>query len=281
MEKEVTFSFDLLPGDMIFLAFVNGELTNSAKYFSSFAYVSQDDSISLTGKFGETPNCKWRPWQYSQRLAIAQQVADFKRKIPNHLAAKTERSTMTQFIAGKKSRQEFKPFIGKLYDKEVVEPLYIKNNGVQYLHTMLLDLAISKNNLPNTLDSLSELPPNCALARYLKAMENDVKAGRMKKQLANFLLEDRGKDKSFTYRLTGKDSQLILHGFMYLGKATQGDSTDPKLLMDLLPIVFIGTKLRDCAVIFSMYHLTEENLAKLPQLRHDYFTAVVLFGSSV
>ena len=110
-------------------------------------------------------------------------------------------------------------------------------------------------------------------------MENDVKAGRMKKQLGKWLLEDRDKDKNFSYRLTGKDSRLILHGFMYLVKAIQGDSTDPKLLMDLLPIVFIGTKLRDCAAIF--FHLTGENLAKLTQLCHDYFTAVALFGSSV
>ena len=51
--------------------------------------------------------------------------------------------------------------------------------------------------------------------------------------------------------------------------------------MKLLPIVFIGTKLRDCAAIFSMYHLTEEDLAKLPQLCHDYLTAAALFGSSV
>ena len=58
---------------MKFLAFVNGELANAAKYFSSFANVSQDDSMSLTGKFGETPDCKGRPWQYSQRLAFAQQ----------------------------------------------------------------------------------------------------------------------------------------------------------------------------------------------------------------
>ena len=81
--------------------------------------------MSLTGKFGDTANCKCRPWQYSQRLAIAQQVADFKRKIPNHLAVKTKRSKVTQFIAGKKSRQEFKPFTGKLCDKEVVQPLHI------------------------------------------------------------------------------------------------------------------------------------------------------------
>ena len=51
---------------------------------------------------------------------------------------------------------------------------------MQYLRTMLLDLAISKSMLPKSLNSLSELPPNCALSRYLKALENDVKAGRMR-----------------------------------------------------------------------------------------------------
>ena len=188
--KEVTFSFELLPGDMKFIAFINGELSNSAKYFSSFANVSQEESSSLTGKFGETQNCKWRPWQYSQRIVIAQQVADYKRKLLGHLAEKPKRSKVTQFIANKRSRQEFKPFIGKLCDKEVVEPLHLKNNGEQYLHKMLLDVAISSSNLPKTLNSLSELPPNGAITRYLKAMEIDVKTGRMKKQLGKWLLEE-------------------------------------------------------------------------------------------
>ena len=65
---------------------------------------------------------------------------------------------------------------------------------------------------------------------------------------------------------------------MYLVETIRGDSNYPKLLVKLLPIVYIGIKLRDCAAIFSMYHLTEENLAKLDQLPHDYFTAVALFG---
>ena len=72
---------------------------------------------------------------------------------------------------------------------------------------MLLNTAISLSNLPNKLNSLSEIPSNCAIVRYLKAMENDVKAGRMRKQLGKCLLGDRGKDKDFTYRLTGKDSR--------------------------------------------------------------------------
>ena len=105
------------------------------------------------------------------------------------------------------------------------------NNGVQHFHAMLLDLAISVSNLPPKLNSLDDLPSNSAMSRYLKAMDvKDVKAGRMKRQLSRWLHEDRAKDKDFTYRLTGKDSRLILHGFMYLVKAIQGDSNDPKLL---------------------------------------------------
>ena len=53
-------------------------------------------------------------------------------------------------------------------------------------------------------------------------MEQDVKAGRMKKQLGKWLLEDRVKDKDFSYRLTGKDSRLILHGFMYSRESNSG-----------------------------------------------------------
>ena len=34
---------------------------------------------------------------------------------------------------------------------------------------------------------------------------------------------------------------------------------------------------RDCAPIFSIYHLTAEDLIKLPQLCHDYLTAVTSF----
>jgi len=56
----------------------------------------------------------------------------------------------------------------------------------------------------------------------LKVLEQDVKAGRMKKQQGKWLLEDRTKDKDFSYRLTGKDSRLILHGFMYSRESNLG-----------------------------------------------------------
>ena len=78
---QVTFSFELVPSDMKFLCFLNGELSNSAGYFSSFANVSKADCTTLNGKFGNMPNCKWKPRPYRQRLDMAKQVSKFKDKI--------------------------------------------------------------------------------------------------------------------------------------------------------------------------------------------------------
>ena len=280
-EMQVTFSFELVPSDMKFLAFINGELNNAATYFSSFANVSKEDCTKLDGKFGTTLDCNWKPWPYKKRLDIAKQVAKFKSKLPSTLAKSTQRTKVTQFIANKKSRQEFEPLIGELCDKELVEPLHLKNNGVQHLHSMLLDLAISSSKLPVKISSLSDLPTTSAISRYLKALKCDVKAGRLEKQLGKWMLEDRSKDKGFSYRLTGKDSKLVLHGFMYLVNAIKGDSEDPKLLMKLMYIVYIALKLRDCASIFSMYHVTPQVVQELPNLCHEYFKAVALFTGSV
>ena len=151
---QVSFSFELVPSDIKFLCFINGELNNVACYFSSFANVSKADCTTLNGKFGRAPDCKWKPWPYQQRLNMAKQVSKFKEKIPPTLAKSIQRSRVTQFIANKKSRQEFEPLIGNFCDKEVIEPLHLKNNGVQHLHLMLLDLAISLSDIPDKISSL-------------------------------------------------------------------------------------------------------------------------------
>ena len=146
---------------------------------------------------------------------------------------------------------------------------------------MLLDLAISLSELPDKISSLSDLPPTSAISRYLRALECDVKAGRLKKILGKWILEDRSKAKDFSYRLTEKDSKLVLHGFMYLVNAIKGDSEDPTLLMKLIFIVFIALNLRARASSFSMYHVTPQVVQELPGLCHDNFTAIALFTGRV
>lgn len=79
LDVEVTFSFELIPSDMKFTAFLNGELTNAATYFSSFADVSKSDCSLLGMHFGASPSCKWKPWVYGDRIKVAKEVAKFKK----------------------------------------------------------------------------------------------------------------------------------------------------------------------------------------------------------
>ena len=57
-----------LSNDMKMLCFLGGELSNSAKYFSSFANVSYDNMSSLQFTFGQLENIKWRPWNSERWL---------------------------------------------------------------------------------------------------------------------------------------------------------------------------------------------------------------------
>ena len=165
----VTFSCELVPSDIKFLALLNGELSNSAKYFSSFANASTSDLRSLEGDFGISSDCKWKQWDFDDRLSIARKVSAFQQKIPKKLAKSTKRAKVTQFIENQKSRQKFEPLIGKLCDKQVLKPLHLKNNAVQKLHGDLLSLAIARSNLPVKIVSLSELP----ITRFLDALTHD------------------------------------------------------------------------------------------------------------
>ena len=105
----------------------------------------------------------------------------------------------------------------------------------------------------------------------LDVWRSSLESGRWKKGLKT----------DFNYRLTGKDSRIILHRFRFLVNAIKGDSDDPQLLMKLLLIVFIAIKVRDCASIFSMYHITQPAIDQLKALAQDYFTAVRLFKGTV
>ena len=75
----VTFSFELVLPDMKWLAFISGELPNLAKYFLSFANVLNDD-IAKVGCTHGGPSDDFKPWEYKNRVKIANAVAKFKNK---------------------------------------------------------------------------------------------------------------------------------------------------------------------------------------------------------
>jgi hypothetical protein len=127
----IKFKFAELPNDMKMLAYLAGELPNSAKYFSTFGNVCNDDVHDVSKTFGPAPSNTWKPWDYKQRLCIANKVRVFKTKLTKKPGTEqTKRSKVTAFIAGCKSRQEFDPPIGRLIDRVHADPLHVKNSGV-------------------------------------------------------------------------------------------------------------------------------------------------------
>lgn len=90
---------------MKYLAFLAGELSNSSKYFSSFANVNKDDIGDGTATFRVKTSNKWQPWGYAQRIAVAGAVAKKEEELgspSSHVKPATIRQRVT-FIAQKKS----------------------------------------------------------------------------------------------------------------------------------------------------------------------------------
>ena len=113
------------------IAFLCGELSNSAKYFSSFANVSTDDATVIDGTLIDGN---------SSRLTAAKKVDELTKKISKQqLTNNTKRSKITILIASTKSRQEFLPHLGKLIDRIhiAIEPLHLTNNACALAHKYL------------------------------------------------------------------------------------------------------------------------------------------------
>ncbi|CAB4039005.1 Hypothetical predicted protein [Paramuricea clavata] len=130
------------------LAFLGGELSNAATYFSTFANVSTHSISGLDGSCGSSGKEKWEPWTYEDRVSVAKKVEQFKTSLTKkQLSASTLRSKVTSFIAKNNSRQEFKPVIGRLIDQANVGPLHVKNNACAHTHRLLLHKVIAMSRL--------------------------------------------------------------------------------------------------------------------------------------
>ena len=79
---KVEFRVGELPNDMKMLCTLAGELTNSAKYFASFAKVKDPDHLQ-DGTFGNNKGDTWQPWKYEERLKVVKEVEKLKRELRN------------------------------------------------------------------------------------------------------------------------------------------------------------------------------------------------------
>lgn len=179
----VRFAFSELPNDMKMLAFLSGELNNSAKYFSSFADVSYDEINDCKGTFGETSTDKWRPWSYSKRIQVVNELDRFKKELEKKkISASTKRTRVTEFISQKKSRQGFVPLLGQKINRAHVQPLHIKNNACAYAQRIMLNKIIACSNLSNSVNSFSQVPNTAALFTYVQTFEKKMSSQQVGKE---------------------------------------------------------------------------------------------------
>lgn len=272
---KVTFSFEMLPADMKWLATYSGELPNSACYFSSFANVSSNDKHVVNGSLGPGSENTWQPWVYEERLKVVQAVDEMKEGLSKKkLSVATVRKKTLEFIKGQGSRQEFEPLIGPLVDKAYAEPLHNSNNAWQFLHLKLLEVAIAKSEIPTSCVNPSVLPIHSPIRKYLDVLKDDVKATRLRKKLLTWFKS--GRAKKFDYRFTGRDSRLLAHNFMSLINALTSLDDSDQIKLKLATIAFCCLKLRDAVSIFSRVIVDKEVLIEMKSCCSQFFNAVSL-----
>ena len=277
----VTFKCAEIPNDMKMLAMLGGELPNSAKYFSSFANVSKDNCTDLNGTFATDKKSTWNPWKYEERIKIANEVEKFKKSLSEkQLKEKQLRSKVTDFIARKKSRQEFVPLIGKLIDHAHVEPLHIKNNAWQYFFKAVLNEAFAKSNLPDSCKKFADIPNDSIVSRVVTALKFEVKAKCLARKVKKWYDETQGKGQDLQYRFTGKDSRLLCHNFMRLIKWLNSEKDSEDQRRTVLILAYLGLRLRDCVSLFCRFDITVEQLTQLSVVAREYYRVNALFLSS-
>ena len=266
-----------LPNDMKMLAFLGGELSISAKYYSSFADVTADDHRNAKGTFGKEKNCTWKPWEYAKRLEVAAEVVKMKAKVNvQPISEATKRSKVTKFIAGKKSRQEFAPRVGRVIDRVHVDPLHLKNNICALVHRHILNLVMSMSKLSSSVTCFSKVPHTSPFFLYIDTLRSKCCLSRLAKKVQKWFNDTNGKGKDFDYRFTGKDSRLFLHNFMFLIDVLEQLSTDMEKKVFHIH-AYLCLCLRECVSLFCRVTISNEQVSRLQELCTSFFRGYFLF----
>ncbi len=277
--KPITVKFVVreLPNDMKMLAFLAGELTNSATYFSTFADVSKDNLVNCKGTFGPETSSTWKPWEFRKRVSNARAVSKYKEKLNPNLAKNTTRNKITTFIAKQKSRQEFVPLVGDMIDNAHIEPLHLKNNACALAHCHLLKLALSWSNLSSGISIFSQVPSQCLFFKYIETLKTKCNLNRLAKKIVRWFNDTGGNGKDFDYRFTGKDSRMFVHNFMYIIDILEGAAKGERALFIIHIHAYLCLCLRDAVSLFSRVNMTDRQVSDLESFCKSYYRGNCLY----
>lgn len=79
-----------------------------------------------------------------------------------------------------------------MVDFAFAEPLHNSNNAWQYIHSILLEEAISRSNIPVTGVDLSTLPDETPLKKFVLSIKNDVSTSGLYEKIKK-MAEEREK----------------------------------------------------------------------------------------
>lgn len=274
---DVKFRISELPNDMKMLAFLGGELSNAATYFSTFANVSTYTMSALDGSFSSSVKAKWAPWKYDDRVSAAKEVEKFKNSLSKkNLSATTFRSKVTSFIAKNNSRQEFNPPVGRLIDRAHVDPLHVKNNACAHTHRMLLHKVIAISRLGDATKNFAQVPTNSPFKKYIASMRNCL-LNRLANKITRWFDDTGATGKDFDYRFTGKDSRLFLLNFMSLISVVECSAKPGRERTYIYILAYICLCLRDAVSLFSRLDISDNEIRDLSEHCSNYFRANALF----
>jgi hypothetical protein len=257
------------------LAFLGGELSNSATYFSAFADVSKNDICNFEGTFGSRASDTWKRLEYSKRVKDAKAVENYKKNLNPNL---TVRSKITIFIAKQKSWQEFAPSVGDLIDKSHIEPLHMKNNACALAHRLLLNTVISWSKLFLAFLRIATLSKDHHIVEILRTK---CHLQRLAKKIIRWFNETGGKGKEFDYRFTGKDSRLFSQNFMYIIDILESSAKSHQAVLLIHVHAYLCLCLRDAVSLFSRVNITDERVCNLKSLCTHIYQGYCLYLSNV
>ena len=205
---KVEFKLAEWPNDMKMLSFLAGELSNSAKYFTTFADVNSENYRDYTKSFG----IHWKPFLYSKRVEDSKKVVKKKQELQSSkICHVTKRRKITSFISHNlKSRQKEIPIVKHFIDNAKCETLHLKNNVCKELFVKLWKVLYACTSF-DKCKSYKDIPANNIFRKFVYFLQKDMKLNVLAKKMISWFNEtNKGIDKDFQFRFRGQENGEFL-----------------------------------------------------------------------
>lgn len=184
-----------------------------------------------------------------------------------------------EFIREQYSWQKHEPLLGKLIDCAYAEPFHNSNNAWQYLHRIMLEIALEKSKLPPGYTNLDNLPNNSPILVYLRTLKDTVELTRLVKKLTRWFRD--GRKGVFSHWFTGKETKVFCHKFMFVIHCLNQEHADSCPRLRLSALAFCWLQLRDAISYFSQVEISEQEVKNCQQAYQFFYNICALLLKEV